>query len=246
MSLKIIGAGFGRTGTLSTYTALNVLGYPCYHMFEIAKNKENKSHLDFWNRVANARDGQQHDWNEVFQKYTATVDNPGCCVWRELLEAYPEAKVIVTLHPRGPEAWYESTIDTIYFTESMWQFKFLKLITPFARKMGNMTSKLIWQRSHKGTMVDKSAAIARYHEHLEEIKAEVPQEKLLIFTVDQGWDPICKFLGVDIPETGFPNVNDRAEIKKSIADITKGAYVFLTIGVFALAGIIYGLIKFLG
>ncbi len=95
-------------------------------------------------------------------------------------------------------------------------------------------------------MVNKSAAIARYHELLEEIKVEVPQEKLLIFTVDQGWEPLCKFLGVDIPETDFPNVNDRTEIKKTIADMTKGAYLFLTIGVLALAGIIYGLIKFLG
>ncbi len=77
MSLKIIGAGFGRTGTLSTFNALNTLGYPCYHMFEVIENKENKSHLDFWNRVANAGEGQQHDWNEVFEKYTATVDNPG-------------------------------------------------------------------------------------------------------------------------------------------------------------------------
>ncbi len=186
MSLKIIGAGFGRTGTLSTCTALNTLGYPCYHMFEVIENKENKSHLGFWNDVANAPEGMQHDWNSVFEKYTATVDNPGCCVWRELLDAYPDAKVLVTLHPRGPEAWYESTIDTIYFTESMWQFKFLKLITPFAKKMGNMTSKLIWQRSLKGTMMDKAAAIARYHEHVEEIKAAVPSENLLIFTVDQG------------------------------------------------------------
>ena len=245
MSLKIIGAGFGRTGTLSTCTALNTLGYPCYHMFEVIENKENKTHLGFWNRVANAPAGQQHDWNEVFEKYTATVDNPGCCVWRELLEAYPDAKVLVTLHPRGPEAWYESTMDTIYFTESMWQFKFLKLFTPFAKKMGNMTFKLIWQRSHKGTMEDKDAAIARYHEHVEEIKAAVPSDKLLIFTVDQGWEPLCNFLEVGVPDSEFPNVNDRAEIKKTIADITKGAYVFLAIGVLALIGIIYGLIKFL-
>ena len=246
MSLKIIGAGFGRTGTLSTYTALNALGFPCYHMFEVIENKENKTHLDFWNGVANAPAGQQHNWNEVFGKYTATVDNPGCCVWRELLEAYPNAKVLVTLHPRGPEAWYESTIDTIYFTESRWQFKFLKLFTPFAKKMGNMTSKLIWQRSHKGTMKDKDAAIAHYLEHVEEIKASVPADRLLIFSVDQGWEPLCEFLGVEAPKTEFPNVNDRAEIKKTIADITKGAYVFLTIGVLALIGIIYALIKFLG
>jgi sulfotransferase family protein len=246
MSLKIIGAGFGRTGTTSTYTALNELGYPCYHMTEVIINKENNTHLDFWNGVANAPAGNQHNWNEVFHNYKATVDNPGCCVWKELLEAYPDAKVLLTLHPRGPEAWYESTIDTIYFTETLWQFKVLKLFTSFGKKMGNMSSKLIWQRSHKGTMNDKAAAIERYHEHIEEIKAAVPPERLLIFKVDQGWEPLCKFLDVEAPKSEFPNVNDRAQVKKTIADITKGAYVFLTIGTIALVIIIYGLIKVFG
>ena len=243
MPLQIIGAGFGRTGTLSTYTALNELGFPCYHMFEVIENKENKTHLDFWNQVANSPGGQRHDWEQVFHKYTATVDNPGCCVWRELLQAYPQAKVLLTLHPRGPEAWYESTIDTIYFTESRWQFKFLSLFTPFAKKMRNMSSKLIWQRSHKGTMEDRKAALARYQEHIDEIKAAVPADKLLIFKVDQGWGPLCDFLGVEAPDKPFPNVNDRAEIKKTIADMSKGAYVFIGIGVILLAGIIYGLLK---
>ena len=245
MSLKIIGAGFGRTGTLSTCTALNSLGYPCYHMFEIIENKENKGHLEFWNDVANAPAGEQHNWDQVFKKYTATVDNPGCCVWRELLEAYPEAKVLVTLHPRGPEAWYESTMDTIYFTESMWQFKFLRLFTPFAKKMGNMTSRLIWQRSHKGTMENKEAAIARYNEHIEEIKEAVPADRLLIFKVTEGWEPLCEFLGEEVPDTEFPNVNDREEIKKTIKDITKGAYIFLGIGALLLAAMAYGLVKIL-
>lgn len=244
MSLKIIGAGFGRTGTLSTFTALNQLGFPCYHMIEVIMNKENKTHLDFWNNVANAPAGQQHNWNEVFKNYTATVDNPGCCVWKELLQAYPDAKVILTLHPRGPEAWYESTIDTIYFTENVWQFKFLALFTPFAKKMSNMSRKLIWQRSHKGTMDDKAAALARYQEHIDEVKATVPADRLLIFTVDQGWEPLCTFLGVSQPESNFPNVNDRAEVKKTIANITKGAYVFLAIGAVILAAIIFALVKF--
>lgn len=246
MSLQIIGAGFGRTGTLSTYTALNFLGFPCYHMFEVLENKENKTHLDFWNKVANAPAGQQHDWDQVFEKYTATVDNPGCCVWKELYEAYPDAKVLVTLHPRGPEAWYNSTMDTIYFTESKWQFKFLRLITPFAKKFGNMASKLIWQRSHRGTMEDKPAAIAHYNKHVEEIKAIVPPEKLLIFSADQGWGPLCEFLGVEVPDTEFPNVNDRKEIQKTIKDMTKGAYIILTIGGLALVGIIFTIVKLLG
>lgn len=245
MSLQIIGAGFGRTGTLSTYTALNTLGFNCYHMLEVLQNEANKTHLDFWNKVANAPAGTSHDWNEVFEKYEATVDNPGCCVWRELLKDNPDAKVILTLHPRGPEAWYESTFNTIYFTERMWQFKILKLFTPFGKKMGNMSSKLIWQRSLKGTMNNKDAAIARYLAHIEEVKSECDPDNLLIFTVTEGWEPLCKFLEVPVPDMDFPNVNDRKEIKKTIAGIVKGAYVFLAIGIVILLGIIYGLYRFM-
>ncbi len=246
MSLQIIGAGYGRTGTMSTKTALDQLGYPCYHMYEVIDNKENKDHLDFWNEVADGPAGVQHDWGRVLAKYAAAVDNPACCVWKELMQAYPDAKVLMTLHPRGAEAWYESTIDTIYFTESMWQFQVLRWVTPFGRKMGNMSSKLIWGRSHRGTMKDKQSAIARYNAHLEEVKATVPEDRLLVFSVDQGWEPLCNFLGVEVPDTEFPRVNDRAEIKKTIADMTKGAYMFIAIGVLLLAAIIYGLIALWG
>jgi len=241
MGLKIIGAGFGRTGTLSTYTALNELGYPCYHMMEVINNVKNKAHIDFWNRVANSEAGIQHNWNEVFENYTATVDNPGCCVWRELFEAYPDAKVLVTLHPRGPEAWYNSTINTIYFTENLWQFKVLKMTVPFMRKFGNMASKLIWQRSHKGTMHNETDAIQRYHDHIEEIKGVVPPNQLLIFTVNQGWEPLCEFLGEEVPDKPFPNVNDRKEILKTISDFTKGAYFVIGIAVLLVIAALYGL-----
>jgi hypothetical protein len=94
-------------------------------------------------------------------------------------------------------------------------------------------------------MKDKKAAIARYNEHIEEVKAIVPKDKLLIFSVDQEWVPLCKFLGVDVPNSEFPNVNDRAQIKKSIADMTKGAYILITIGVLIVVGLIYAITKFL-
>jgi len=245
MSLKVIGAGFGRTGTMSTYNALIELGYPCYHMKEIILKKENKSHINFWNDVANAPEGQQHNWDEVLGNYTAAVDNPACCVWKELMEAYPDAKVLLTLHPGGPEAWYNSTMNTIYFTETLWQFKVLKAVIPFMHKFGNMCTKLIWQRSHKGTMSNKTAAIARYQQHIDDVKATVPPEKLLIFSVNEGWEPLCKFLGVDIPASAFPNVNDRAEVKKTIADFTKGAYIILGIGIVAAIIIAFLLIKWM-
>lgn len=245
MELKVIGAGFGRTGTLSACTALNQLGFPCYHMFEVLENKQNKSHLDFWRTVANTPPGTQFDWQQVFANYSATIDNPACCVWRELLVAYPDAKVLLTVHPRGAEAWYESTIDTIYFTETMWQFKFLELVTPFGRKMGEMSRKLIWQRSHKGTMNNREAAIAHYHQHIADVKAAVPAGQLLIYSVDQGWAPLCAFLGVSEPLGEFPNVNDRAAIKETISGMTRGAYVLLGLGAVLFAGLAYGIVRVL-
>ena len=244
-TLKVIGAGYGRTGTMSTYTALNQLGLPCYHMFEVLQNKANKTHIDFWNKVAEGPAGQQYDWSTVFADYSATVDNPACCVWRELYAAYPDAKVVLTLHPRGPEAWYESTMDTIYFTEVLWQFKLLAAFVPRLRMFGSMSHKLIWQRSHRGTMENKAAAIQRYTDHIEEVKAAIPADRLLIFTVDQGWGPLCNFLGVPAPDTPFPNVNDRKEIKGFIAAMTKGAYVILGVGILLAAALVWGLTRML-
>ena len=136
--------------------------------------------------MANTPPGTRHDWNRVFANYTATLDNPACCVWRELLAEYPDAKVLLTLHPRGAEAWYDSTIDTIYFTETLWQFKVLEWLTPFGRKFGDMSRKLVWGRTLKGVMDDKAKAVARYNAYVEEVKAAVPPEQLLVFDVDRG------------------------------------------------------------
>lgn len=246
MPLKVIGAGFGRTGTMSAYTALNQLGLPCYHMIEVLQNKANASHLAFWRRVANTPPGTQQDWEQVFAGYGAAVDNPACCVWRELMTAYPDAKVLLTLHPKGAGAWYESTIDTIYFTENRWQFKVLELFTPFGRAFGDMSRKLIWQRSLKGTMDDRTRALGRHEAHIAEVKAAVPPERLLIFSADQGWEPLCRFLDLPVPATPFPNVNDRAQVKKVIAGITVGAYGILAIGAVLLAALIYGLTRLIG
>jgi hypothetical protein len=246
MALKIIGVGFGRTGTESLYSALNQLGFPCYHMYEVLDNNANKSHLDFWLRVANSAPGTRHDWDQVFARYTAAVDNPACVVWRELMAEYPDAKVILTLHPRGAEAWYESTLDTIYFTQSAWQFKVLEAVTPFGRKFGAMCRQLIWERGHRGTMEDRAQAIAYYERHIETIKAAVPPDKLLVFSADQGWAPLCKFLGVPAPASAFPNVNSRAAFQQIKSGMVRGAYVILAIGAAALAGLVYGVVRFLG
>jgi len=246
MPLKIIGAGFGRTGTLSLYTALNRLGFPCYHMVEVINNRANRSHLDFWWKVAKAPEGTPQDWEQVFAKYTAAVDFPAASVWRELAAAYPDAKIILTLHPRGPGVWYESTVNTIYAPSKMWQTRVLEITTPFGRKMSGMTEKLIWQRSLGGTMDDRAKAIARYNANTEDVIAAVPAERLLVYSVDQGWEPLCRFLGVPAQEGEFPNVNDRTEIKRQLAALTNAAYGILAAAAVVAAGVIYGVLRLLG
>ncbi len=238
MGLKVIGAGFGRTGTWSTYVALNRLGLPCYHMREVIHNRANKGHLDFWRKVANSPPGTRHEWDRVFGNYAATVDNPGCCVWRELLAQYPDAKVLLTLHPRGAEAWYDSTVDTIYFTETLWQFKVLEWLTPFAHKFGDMSRKLVWGRALKGVMRERAKAVRRYEEYIEEVKAAVPPERLLVFRVTDGWGPLCRFLGVPQPSEAFPNLNDRQAIKQTIRGLIRGCY--LTVALYAAAAALIG------
>lgn len=246
MPLKVIGAGFGRTGTTSLYMALTQLGFPCYHMFEVVQNKANKGHVDFWNRVADAPPGTQHDWDTVFANYTAAVDNPACCVYPELMEAYPDAKVILSLHPKGPDAWYESTMETIYAPERMWQFKVLRLASPWARKFGGMVTRLVWQRSHQGTMTDRAEAIAFYERHIERVKSIVPADRLLVFSADQGWEPLCRLLGVPVPAGAYPEANDRAVFKKNLAGMAMAAYGILLAAALLVGAALYGAARLAG
>ena len=246
MSLKLIGAGFGRTGTSSTYTALNQLGLPCYHMLEVLENKANKTHIDFWCNVANGAAGAQHDWKQVFANYQAAIDHPAASVWRELMHVYPDAKVLLTVHPVGAEAWYQSVMETIYVSELSWQFKFLSGIVPLARKHREMTHKLVWQRAHRGIMQDRAAAIAQYHQHIEDVKALVPPDRLLVFSVKEGWKPLCDFVGVPLPTTEFPNINDRAEFKRRLAKVNLAAYTLIGLGGLTLSTSIYGVLRLIG
>lgn len=239
MPLQIIGAGYGRTGTMSTWTALRQLGFPCYHMVEVLRNKANRHHLDFWRRVADAP-AAQHDWETVFADYTAAVDFPASAVWEQLVAAYPDAKVLMTLHPKGGAAWYESAHETIYFTEWRWFWKIIAACTPFGRKMGTMSRRLIWDHALNGAMADKARAAAEYDAHLARVIAAVPPDRLLVFTATDGWAPLCGFLGVPVPDTQFPNVNDRAQFRAMFTTMRRVAVALLVAGSLALAALGYG------
>lgn len=204
--MKVIGSGFGRTGTLSLKTALEQLGFgPCYHMEEVFSRPK---HIRAWHDVAH---GQPVGWADLFQDFQATVDFPASVCYQELLAAFPEAKVIHTV--RDPERWYNSTSETIYQASSIFPGWLLKLIRPVGRLI-EMQERLIWQNLFEGSFENRTQAIEIFQQRTEEVKRVVPADRLLIFDVKDGWEPLCRFLDVPVPSTPFPHVNDRESMLK--------------------------------
>lgn len=215
MDLKIIGAGFGRTGTSSVREALGELGFNCYHMSEVLFSSDRKSDIDFWRAAWAAEDRSQIDWSAIYKGYDATIDFPGSAFWKELAETFPESKVILTHHPKGPDGWYESTVSTIYGGMGP------AGSTEFGRKVNDLMNEIVWDGMLHGTMDDRDAAIARYNQHSEEVQDTIPADRLLVFSADQGWGPLTKFLGVEYREGAFPKTNDREAMARTVARLKR-------------------------
>jgi hypothetical protein len=236
MALEVIGAGFGRTGTMSLKVALETLGFgPCYHMTEVFTHPE---HVELWRAAAQ---GKPLAWEQIFDGYRATVDWPGCAFWAELLQSYPDAKVILTV--RDPNEWYESAYNTIYRISgaaSSPVFYLASLLVPAAKRMKHaqrMIIEVVWQRDLDGRFEDRGYAIETFERHNEEVKQHVPAENLLVYEVRDGWGPLCEFLGVEMPDEPFPHLNDSEVFKGRIRRIRVLTSVALTLGV-SLAGLV--------
>ncbi len=207
--LKIIGAGFGRTGTRSLKEALETLGFSrCYHMVEVF---EHSGHAVQWEAASR---NEQIDWEAIFQGYQATVDWPGCTFYKQLMAAYPTAKVLLSV--RDPEKWYESVKNTIYQVTKNGPTSFtrppsllLSSTPPDIATVKPMIDQLIWNDTFHNRFEDKEHAISVFNQHNEEVKAYVPPEKLLVYQVKEGWGPLCTFLDVPMPDMPFPYLNDR-------------------------------------
>lgn len=208
--LKIIGAGFGRTGTLSIRYALEELGYgPCYHMKAALTRPW---HIPFWLK---AIDGKKVNWKRFFRKYSSTIDWPACEFYKELMEEFPDAKVILNI--REPNEWYESALRTIYRIQSYFPWWFPKIFV-------KMQENLIWQGRFEGRFEEREFAINNFLRHAEEVKKHVPEDKLLVYDVNDGWEPLCKFLGVDMPQNPFPHHHEQKEYLRYIRNVKIGAY----------------------
>ncbi len=197
MALRVIGAGLGRTGTLSLKGALErLLGAPCYHMFEAVQHPE---HVARWRAAAR---GELPDWDRLFDGFAAAVDWPASAFWRELSEAYPDAPIV--LSTRSAESWWASASQTIFAVQDR-----------VADERADMIRELLAAR-FTSAISDRAAAIAAFEAHNADVRANAPRHRLIDWTPEDGWAPLCEALGVAVPDEPFPRVNTREEFVANV------------------------------
>lgn len=202
MSLGIIGAGLGRTGTMSLKFALEHLGFgPCYHMIEFMAHIPRD--LPRWLDVI---DGHP-DWDAVFDGYVSTVDYPGCTYWRQLVARWPDAKVILT--QRDPDSWFESANETVLSP----RMRDMLDQSPIKRFMDATVNADFGDR-----IGDREFMTDYFRRWNDDVMASVPADKLLVFQAKDGWEPLCDFLGVPIPAEPYPRVNSREDMHRRVSE----------------------------
>ena len=220
--LLVIGAGLPKTGTASLKQALEeLLGNKCYHMYEFLSS-EGQTHVQFWNKTlydeAKLTDDDWRNFFEEIANVNATVDYPAALFYKSILKAYPNAKVILTVRS-NPSLWFESyknTINAFNKESSRWW-------NPNFILNGKNTgkSKFCYSIAHKpvpefGQSIEEAViegeerAINFYSNWIEDVRKTVPGDQLLEFNAEEGWGPLCTFLGLPQPNHEYPRVNDRA------------------------------------
>lgn len=209
MSLEVIGAGFGRTGTLSLKAALERLGFgPCHHMLEVPDHPEQ---IPLWNRAA---DGEKIEWDDIYAPYRATVDWPGTFFYAELAERYPDAKVILTT--RDPDSWYDSISETVFERQIA-----MGLSVKLAADHPVRFSGIIISEKTFGFDLSRENAIAVFERHNAEVRRRIPPERLLDYDMSEGWEKLCAFLDVATPEEPFPRANSREDFEMNVSAAQK-------------------------
>ena len=203
--LKIIGAGFGRTGTYSLKLALEKLGFgPCYHMADVMVKQ---NHVEMWNDAIDGR----YDWQKILKGFKSTVDWPSTYFWKVLLELNPDAKVILSL--RDEDSWYNSAKSTIYQgMENADKYSGLR------GEVYKMASRIVLEKTFLGRFDDEQFAKKVYREHIEDVKKSVRAENLLLMDVKEGWQPLCEFLNVELPAEEFPRTNTKSMYQKRLSE----------------------------
>jgi Sulfotransferase domain len=204
MTIQVIGAGLGRTGTHSLGLALErLLGGPCYRMIELFKHPE---HVQVWEQ---ALDGHTPDWDTLFAGYRATGDWTGAAFFAEHAEAYPDA--IVLLSVRDADDWWRSFRDTML--ESLQSE--VDNADPWERALAparQLTIRLLADR-FTPDWADEVAAKAAFERHNAAVRTAIAPGRLVEWRAGDGWEPICAALGRPVPADPFPHVNTTADFR---------------------------------
>lgn len=203
--IRVIGAGLPRTGTTSLKAALERLDFaPCHHMQEVGAHPEQ---VELWRRTL---DGSPVDWGSVLRGYRAAIDWPSAHFWRPLAQAYPDAKVILTV--RDPHAWYASLRDTI-FTLLRDPGAAPRELQPVVTGMRSLLDRM-WRDTFGTALADgmpeEHQAVEVFQRHTAQVTDALPADRVLVYETGQGWEPLCAFLDVAVPDEPYPRLNDRA------------------------------------
>jgi hypothetical protein len=200
MTLRLIGAGLGRTGTHSLKLALeSLLGGRCYHMVEVF---ENPPHFARWTALAM---GEKVDLHALMDGYVATVDWPSAAFWPELAAAFPDAPILLSTRSSAA-SWWKSASETIFAPRP----------EPTPPPMRMMLDAMLAARFTPDVR-DAEKAMAAYEKHNAHVRATAPKERLVEWTPADGWGPICKALRVAVPDRPFPHSNTTAEFQARLA-----------------------------
>jgi hypothetical protein len=195
MALAVIGTGLGRTGTMSLKIALEQLGRgPCHHMVEVMQRPDS---IPLWIAAGAGRP----NWDAIFTEFRSAVDYPSCKFWRELMGYYPDAKLIHTV--RDPESWFESTQATIFHPGS----PATGAEGPFGEFFAIVSS------GYQGRMHDRDFMIDYFRRHTDAVLEAAPKDRLLVYEASQGWEPLCAFLDLPVPDAPFPRANTTDEFR---------------------------------
>lgn len=195
--MKVIGAGFGRTGTTSLKAALEILTQGRCHHMEVVLQEDGR--LDPWHALAV---GEEMDWRAAMADFEASVDFPSCIYYAELMEAFPEAKVVLSV--RDPDDWFKSWKGLMGMVMPLRRMRFL---IPKVRRTFEFFDNIIMDPVFSGRPLDKATAVAAFERHNARVREAVPSERLLVYNVKEGWEPLCRFLDVPVPDAPFPHLN---------------------------------------
>lgn len=229
--MQLLSMGMCRTGCASMQKALEILGYPCYHYFQ---NYAHPLNLPMWDEAIDAKyfgKGKpftKTEWDQLLGHYAAITDVPAILFQEELMAVYPDAKVVLV--ERDEDKWLKSFSDTMVAPLRMryqtWLVAQLDMGGVVARVRRNFWKVMeAWGADPYDPDSVTRDARRIYREHNANVRSRTPKDKLLEFKLEDGWEPLCAFLGKPVPDCPFPHLNETELLNEKVGLALKLGFV---------------------